>query len=188
MNHTDSPSKQATPFGINGQREPLLPTTPAGDNTASYDMGFPPVTMTLKSAGGLPPKGQNMNQILYELSSLCRWFSAGAINTFDSSFSSSIGGYPKGTMLISDDLGKIYISTNDGNGNNPNETTDGWSDLLSYLGLAAGAPPIGIPFFWPSASMPNIVMPEWSGMVFLKLNGSTFSASTYPKLALVWPG
>ena len=60
--------------------------------------------------------------------------------------------------------------------------------LLAYLGLGAGAPPIGIPFFWPTSSMPNTVMPEWSDMVFLKLNDATFSATTYPKLALVWPG
>lgn len=53
--------------------------------------------------------------------------------------------------------------------------------------LGAGAPPIGVPFFWPSAAMPNTVMPEWSGMVFLKFNGATFSATTYPKLALVLP-
>ncbi|HCD7211418.1 TPA: integrase, partial [Escherichia coli] len=50
------------------------------------------------------------------------------------------------------------------------------------------APPIGIPFFWPSAAMPNTVMDEWSDMVFLKFNGATFSASTYPKLALIFPG
>lgn len=30
-------------------------------------------------------------------------------------------------------------------------------------------------------------MTEWSDMVFLKFNGSTFSASAYPKLALVIP-
>lgn len=36
--------------------------------------------------------------------------------------------------------------------------------------------------------MPNTVMPEWAGMVFLKFNNSTFSPTTYPKLALVWPG
>ncbi|EFX9846589.1 hypothetical protein D4716_15465 [Shigella boydii] len=59
---------------------------------------------------------------------------------------------------------------------------------LENLGLGAGAPPIGIPFFWPTSSMPNTVMPEWSDMVFLKLNDATFSATTYPKLALVWPG
>ncbi|WP_429867735.1 phage tail protein [Escherichia coli] len=59
--------------------------------------------------------------------------------------------------------------------------------LIANLRLGAGAPAIGIPFFWPSAAMPNTVMTEWADMVFLKLNGSTFSASSYPKLALVIP-
>ncbi|ELQ5606597.1 phage tail protein, partial [Escherichia coli] len=49
------------------------------------------------------------------------------------------------------------------------------------------APAIGIPFFWPSSAMPNTVMTEWADMVFLKFNGATFSASNYPKLALVFP-
>ncbi|HCN7577153.1 TPA: integrase [Escherichia coli] len=61
------------------------------------------------------------------------------------------------------------------------------STALTNLRLGAGAPAIGIPFFWPSAAMPNTVMDEWSDMVFLKFNGATFSAATYPKLALVFP-
>ncbi|WP_052746974.1 hypothetical protein [Citrobacter amalonaticus] len=61
------------------------------------------------------------------------------------------------------------------------------ANLLTYLGLGAGAPPIGIPFFWPSAAMPNTVMPEWADMVFMKFNGASFSATTYPQLALVFP-
>ncbi|HAW7640673.1 TPA: tail fiber protein [Escherichia coli] len=60
--------------------------------------------------------------------------------------------------------------------------------ITTNLRLGAGAPAIGIPFFWPSSAMPNTVMPEWADMVFLKFNGATFSASTYPKLALVIPG
>lgn len=60
--------------------------------------------------------------------------------------------------------------------------------LTANLRLGAGAPAIGIPFFWPSSAMPNTVMTEWSEMVFLKFNGATFSATTYPKLALVFPG
>ncbi|MGU7657840.1 phage tail protein [Escherichia coli] len=59
--------------------------------------------------------------------------------------------------------------------------------LIANLRLGAGAPAIGIPFFWPSAAMPNTVMTEWADMVFLKFNGATFSASTYPKLAQVIP-
>lgn len=59
--------------------------------------------------------------------------------------------------------------------------------IITNLRLGAGVPAIGIPFFWPSSAMPNTVMTEWSDMVFLKFNGATFSATTYPKLALVFP-
>lgn len=143
MNRTDSPTKQSTPFGINGQREPLLPTTPPGDNTASYNLGFPPITMILKSAGGLPPKGQDMNQILYELSSLCRWFSAGAMNTYDSEFATDIGGYPAGSFVLGDDLKTVYRCTTNGNTANPNSVTTGWvkvaEDIADILSLGTAA-------------------------------------------------
>ncbi|WP_336281093.1 hypothetical protein [Cronobacter dublinensis] len=135
MNRSDSPKKQPVPFAVNGQRENLLTTTPAGDNTASYNSGFPPVTMILKAAGGLPPKGQDMNQILFELSALSRWFSTGTLNYFDSTFSAAIGGYPKDALVVSNDDSTIYISTIDANTNNPNSVTTGWKKLPNYLGL-----------------------------------------------------
>ena len=59
--------------------------------------------------------------------------------------------------------------------------------LLTYLGLGEGAPAIGVPFFWPSAAMPDTVIDSWSGMVFLKFNGAKFSATDYPVLAKVFP-
>lgn len=62
------------------------------------------------------------------------------------------------------------------------------STALTNLGLGAGVPPIGIPFFWPLAAMPNTVMDEWSHMTFLKLNGATFTAADYPILAKIWTG
>ncbi|EKQ5681754.1 hypothetical protein P5Z53_003175 [Escherichia coli] len=139
MNRSDSPKKQPKPFGVNGQRGAILPTTPAGDNSASYEQGFPPITMILKSAGGLPPKGQDMNQILYELSALGRWSSTGALNTFDSEFASEISGYPSGAMLISDDGERIFINTTEGNLSDPNSNGAGWKDVLSYLGLGEAA-------------------------------------------------
>ncbi|MES5451248.1 integrase [Escherichia coli] len=58
---------------------------------------------------------------------------------------------------------------------------------LENLGLGEGAPAIGIPFFWPSAAMPNTVIDSWSSMVFLKFNGAKFSATDYPVLAKVFP-
>ena len=59
--------------------------------------------------------------------------------------------------------------------------------LLAYLGLGEGAPAIGVPFFWPSAAMPNTVINSWSSMVFLKFNGAKFSATDYHVLAKVFP-
>lgn len=137
MNRTDEPKKQPVVFGVNGQRETLLLTTPAGDNTASYDAGFPPVTMILKAAGGLPPKGQDMNQILFELSALGRWFSAGAIAGYDATFSTAIGGYPKGAEVVGSDGTTRYLNTVDANTTNPNTGGAGWFNLTSgYLQTA----------------------------------------------------
>ncbi|HGF6515210.1 TPA: hypothetical protein ACTR19_004511 [Yersinia enterocolitica] len=145
MNRTDDPKKQPIPFGVNGPREDIGPTTPTGDNSASYNSGFPPITMLLKAAGGLPPKGQDMNQILYELSSLSRWTSAGALNVFDSIFSASISGYPKGAVLSNSTFTGCWLNTTDANTVNP-ENTDGsltgWVPAFAYgttvvTGLAA---------------------------------------------------
>lgn len=59
--------------------------------------------------------------------------------------------------------------------------------ILEYLGLGVGVFPIGMPFFWPLSSLPNLVLPEWSNMVFLKFNNTSFSAATYPRLAKIFP-
>ncbi|HHE5697849.1 TPA: phage tail protein [Citrobacter amalonaticus] len=143
MNRTDAPAKQPKPFGVNGQRDAILPTTPSGDNAASYESGFPAITMTLKTAGGKPPKGQNMNQILFELSALGRWSSTGALNTYDSVFATAIGGYPSGAFVLGDDTKTVYRCTLDGNTANPNSVTTGWvkvaNDIADILELGTAA-------------------------------------------------
>ncbi|HHK4128748.1 TPA: hypothetical protein ACQTWV_000363 [Enterobacter roggenkampii] len=133
MNRSDAPSKKSVPFGINGPREEILDTTPAGNNQASYDSGFPPITMILKSAGGLPPKGEDFNQILYELALNARWNQAGAGYQFDSTFSTGISGYPIGATVQNSTGDGTWINTTDGNTNNPEVATatplTGWLPL-----------------------------------------------------------
>ncbi|WP_394854924.1 integrase [Citrobacter freundii] len=84
-------------------------------------------------------------------------------------------------------LKKLFLSRSNPFGDIKADGAAAIATALSNLRLGAGAPAIGIPFFWPSVAMPNTVMDEWSDMVFLKFNGATFSATTYPKLALVIP-
>ena len=86
-----------------------------------------------------------------------------------------------------DALKSLFLQRTDPFADIKSDGVEAVSTALENLGLGAGAPAIGIPFFWPLSAMPNTVIPEWSNMVFLKFNGSTFSAATYPKLALVFP-
>ena len=62
-----------------------------------------------------------------------------------------------------------------------------YGGFLKNLGLGEGSVVIGSPFPWPHAKMPNELFPSMAGMVFLKSNGASFSATLYPKLALVYP-
>lgn len=145
MKANEAPKKHSTPFGVNGPREDILADTPSGSNQASYDDGFPAITMTLKSAGGLPPKGQDMNQILFELSSQGRYLSAGGGYTFDAAFATSLSGYPKGALIPNSTASGYWLNTVDDNSTNPENATGaltGWVPADSYgtttvTGLAA---------------------------------------------------
>lgn len=135
MKSTDAPSKQAVPFGTNGPREAITATTPSGSNQASYDQGFPPITMTLKSAGGLPPKGQDMNQILFEQSSFNRYFAAGGGYVYDSTFSTAVGGYPLSARIPNSTGTGFWFNTVEDNQTNPENSTSaltGWIPMGSY--------------------------------------------------------
>lgn len=139
MNLSDAPKKQPVPFGVNGQREELLATTPAGNQQASYDVGFPAITMLLKSAGGLPPKGQDFNQILYELASIARWAGAGGNYQFDSAFSTAVSGYPVGATVLSSDGAGFWLNGTNGNATNPEAadyTLTGWVPV-DHVGITA---------------------------------------------------
>lgn len=53
-------------------------------------------------------------------------------------------------------------------------------------GFGYGSAMIGVPIPWPLAVMPQDIWPD-IGMVFLASAGQSFSAATYPKLALAYP-
>lgn len=131
MKATDVPKKMPVPFAVNGTREDLLATAASGDNTASYNNGFPDVTMLDESAGGIPPKGQDFNQILFELAATSRWSNSGGLYPYDAAFSTAIGGYPNGAVVLGTDGVTRYQSIIDDNTNNPNSVTTGWFNQSS---------------------------------------------------------
>ncbi|WP_113426893.1 phage tail protein [Escherichia coli] len=140
--------------------EPKAPTPDAGNNTTRIaTTAFVQAAITAL-INGAPATLDTLKEI------------AAAINN-DPKFSTTINNALAGKQPLDNTL--THLSGKDVAG------------LLAYLGLGEGAPAIGVPFFWPSAAMPNTVIDSWSSMVFLKFNGAKFSASDYPVLAKVFP-
>ena len=115
MKASNSPKKMSVAFGVNGQRQDLQSSMVVGTSLASYNNGFPPITMISKDAGGIPPQGKDFNQILYEVSSDAQWNQASGIYGYDADFSTAIGGYPKGAVVLGTDGETIYQNTSDDN-------------------------------------------------------------------------
>ena len=140
--------------------EPKAPTPAAGNNTTRIaTTAFVQAAITAL-INGAPATLDTLKEI------------AAAINN-DPKFSTTINNALSGKQPLDETL--THLSGKDVAG------------LLAYLGLGEGAPAIGVPFFWPSAAMPDTVIDSWSGMVFLKFNGAKFSATNYPVLAKVFP-
>lgn len=94
---------------------------------ASLTDGFPPLTFTPLNAGGIPPFGADWNGILNLLSANTRWDNAGGFYPYDATFSTDIGGYPKGAILSRVDATGFWLSTADNNTANPEtDTTGAW--------------------------------------------------------------
>ncbi|WP_145562342.1 phage tail protein [Yersinia canariae] len=58
-----------------------------------------------------------------------------------------------------------------------------FANMTDVRKLIDAAFPVGVPIPYPLAAIPETAM----GVVFFKLNGGTFSTTTYPKLALKYP-
>lgn len=121
-----NPKLIVKPFAKNGQKN-VIPEnyeTSMDSNQATWDQGFGQITMLPVAAGGLPPKGQDFNGILNQISENIVYQSQGGRFKFSPEYAESIGGYPKGAILQSDDEKKEYQSLIDNNKVNFNTTSN----------------------------------------------------------------
>lgn len=122
------PKLLKTPFAIDaaeGYRTDIQESTGAADNSATYRYGFPPVTMKAFTAGGMAPKGSDINGILFDITDNLSFLAQGNGYSFDSTYATSIGGYPLNAILRLND-GTEVISTIASNTNDPNVNMTGW--------------------------------------------------------------
>lgn len=119
MNSSDSPSRVIKPFAVNGLKNPIpvdSTTSSESNGDATFDKGFPSITMQPLSAGGKPPKGQDMNGVLYSVSLKQQWGDAGMSYPYSPEFASAIGGYPRGAVVEASNFSGSWLNTIEGNG------------------------------------------------------------------------
>lgn len=106
------PATVVEPFAVNGSKNtiPAASQIAITPGAASLNDGFPPLTMTAITAGGVPPSGLDFNGILNLITQHTAWINGGGGYTFDATLSAFIGGYPAGSILQSNDGLSEYVS------------------------------------------------------------------------------
>jgi hypothetical protein len=138
MKAINIPTKLPIAFASSGSRNaiPVPSQIAITPGAASLTDGFPPLTMLPVAAGGIPPLGADFNGILYESTSWNVWEAAGGAVPYDATFSTAIGGYPKGAMLANaTTVGAFWISTVDDNTSNPDTGGGGWLGANLFGGI-----------------------------------------------------
>ena len=116
----------STPFAQEGEKTEIQNVTGEFDNSATYRLGFPPLTMQSIRLGGKPPKGTDFNGVLFDITENISFLCKGGRYQYNAGLSTLIGGYPEGSNLLLDDNVTEVVSTVAGNQNNPNTNMTGW--------------------------------------------------------------
>ncbi|EDM1755095.1 tail fiber protein [Salmonella enterica subsp. diarizonae] len=135
MKLNDKPRQLAVPFASTGDKNTIpdkatQQTKESGN--AAYDSGFPPVTMTPISAGGIPPHGKDFNGLMHDITAAIRYVQAGGLYTYNAGFAGAIGGYAKDAILAGVSTTAVWLNTIDDNLTDPEGTDSaGWVNLLA---------------------------------------------------------
>lgn len=127
-----TPPVVVEPFANTGLRNAIPVAQPVDPAKASLDAGFPGITMASESSGGLPPYGQDMNGILYMLSSHTVWQQAGQPYLYNATLATALGGYAIGTLLGMSDGSGLWMNRTAANTTDPDAGGAGWVAALSY--------------------------------------------------------
>lgn len=137
MQYSNIPSKILIPFA-NSASSTYKNTIPVAsqigitNGKASLTDGFPPLTFQAISAGGVPPFGADFNGILNQITSIQQWQEAGGGWLYDSAFSTTISGYPKGSVLQSNGYDGYWVNRVDNNTTNPDSSGANWVPFSFY--------------------------------------------------------
>lgn len=120
-----NPTLITTPFAENGDKNDIPEVTGVEPQNATLEKGFPEITQTPISAGGIPPERKDFNGILNLYGQHIVHLNKGLPYEFDAAFATAIGGYPLHARIMLSN-GDIVQNTVANNTNNPNSNMSGW--------------------------------------------------------------
>jgi hypothetical protein len=97
---------------------------------ASFTDGFVPLNFVPVAAGGVPPFGGDFNGLNFQVTGGLQWLQAGGLALYDPVFSSAIGGYPAGSVLLSALYNNLWVSLVDNNTSDPDTGGANWAALI----------------------------------------------------------
>lgn len=148
---------------------------------ASLTDGFPPLNFQSVASGGVPPRGKDMNGILFEVTGWQRWQQAGGPIQYDATFAAAIGGYPAGAVLMSNPPGILWRSTADDNTANPDAAGANWVPLMPVKAPDPTDADDDDNFITPS-QLADILADEIPADAIINTNGSY----PFPGLIIKW--
>lgn len=194
MQLINAPAQLVLPWANAGSKNNPIPVPSQQGVTpgaASWTDGFPPLCDTPIASGGIPPAMQDMNGGLYQMSAVDVWMCAGGGFPYNASFSTSIGGYPKGARVLMANSAGYWRCIVDNNGTDPDTGGAGWVPdtpgtavssvyASTQQTIAGGTYPIAfdtVEFdpagMWDATSKTFLVL--WAGLY--RINGSVMLAA-----------
>lgn len=168
---SEIPAGIPLPFAASGTKNAIPIPSQIGitPGAASLTDGFPPLTMTPVAAGGVPPSGADFNGIFNMITAVQQWQSAGGVFKYDSDFSTAIGGYPAGAVLMSTDNKTKWLNLADNNTTDP----DG-GGAANWITMSGGR------------LLKTSIYINDAGTLKVSINGGAFasSSSTFTALSL----
>lgn len=87
------------PWASGGQTQDPIPENATGTNRASFQEGWPEITSTPISEGGIPPNRLDFNGLGTVVTAYAYAMQMGQYVTYNSTVANKIGGYPIGAVL-----------------------------------------------------------------------------------------
>lgn len=109
---------------------PIPDQTLIEPGAAAFDTGFGPLNMTDLAAGGIPPRGKDMNGVLRMITQYCVIAQAGQLVPWNLDAATAFEGYALGARVASVATpGRTWENVLDGNANDPDDDATGWRSL-----------------------------------------------------------